>query len=275
MLGHQLFRHLGGRHDARVTLRQPMAAYAGNALFRPGTVYPEIDVRTTAPLLRILEEFRPEAVVNAVGIVKQQPETTDSIANIEINALLPHRLAGLCKDTGARLVHFSTDCVFSGRTGYYREDDPSDADDLYGRCKFLGEVSEPHCITLRTSIIGRELARKKSLFEWFLAQGGTVYGYRQVIYSGFTTNEMARIVEKILVERPRASGIYHVSSEPISKYELLCLFRDKLGRRIEIVPDDRIRCNRSLDSTRFRADFAYDPPSWDAMITELAEDKPE
>ncbi len=272
MLGHQLFSHLGQSHDARVTVRQPLAAYAELPLFRSANVYPEVDVRTDTALLEVLTGFRPQAVVNAVGIIKQQTISTDSIANIEINALLPHRLAIACKDIGARLVHFSTDCVFSGRTGNYNEEDPSDAEDLYGRCKYLGEVADSHCITLRTSIIGRELARRKSLLEWFLTQHGTVHGYRQVIYTGFTTREMGRIVERILVERPDASGIYHVSSAPISKYDLLCLIREKLKLATEIIPDDELRCNRSLDSTRFRGEFAYAPPSWDDMIEELARD---
>jgi len=272
MLGHQLLHHLAQKHDARVTLRQPLGVYARFSIFQPKNSYPEIDVRARTSLLETLEDFHPEAVINAVGIIKQQPIAADNIANIEINALLPHRLALLCKEAGAKLVHFSTDCVFSGKTGHYKETDPSDPDDLYGKSKFLGEVSEPHCITLRTSIIGRELVRKKSLFEWFLAQRGTVHGYRQVIYSGFTTHEMARIVEKILLERPTASGIYHVSSAPISKYELLCLIKKKLRLSVEIIPDDEIRCNRSLDSTRFRLEFNYVPPTWNAMIDELAKD---
>jgi len=246
--------------------------YARFSIFQPKNSYPEIDVRARTSLLETLEDFHPEAVINAVGIIKQQPIAADNIANIEINALLPHRLALLCKEAGAKLVHFSTDCVFSGKTGHYKETDPSDPDDLYGKSKFLGEVSEPHCITLRTSIIGRELVRKRSLLEWFLAQRGTVHGYRQVIYSGFTTHEMARIVEKILLERPTASGIYHVSSAPISKYELLCLIKKKLRLSVEIIPDDEIRCNRSLDSTRFRLEFNYVPPTWNAMIDELAKD---
>jgi dTDP-4-dehydrorhamnose reductase len=270
MLGHQLFQHLGRRHDARVTVRQPLSAYAPHPLFQSHNVYPEIDVRTDTSLRKVLEDFRPDAVVNAVGIVKQQSISTDSIANIEINALLPHRLAVACADIGAKLVHFSTDCVFSGKTGNYNEHDRSDADDLYGRCKFLGEVAHRHCITLRTSIIGRELARKKSLLEWFLMQRGTVHGYRQAIYSGFTTYEIARIVETILTEHPHASGIYHVSSAPISKYDLLCLIKEKLKLSVDIVPDDEIRCNRSLDSTRFRTEFGYTPPAWETMIDELA-----
>ena len=272
MLGHQLLRHLGRQHDARVTLRKPLAAYAGFALFRPDNVYAEVDVRAGDRLSTILDTFRPAAVLNAVGIVKQRPVADENIENIEINALLPHRLAQLCKKSGSRLLHFSTDCVFSGTTGNYKETDPTDAEDLYGKCKLLGEVSEEHCITLRTSIIGRELHRKKSLLEWFLAQRGTVRGFRQMIYTGFTTQEMSRIVVKILVERPLASGIYHVSSAPISKYDLLGLIKKRLRLAVDIVPDDELKCNRSLNSSRFRSEFKYIPPSWEQMVDELASD---
>jgi dTDP-4-dehydrorhamnose reductase len=178
----------------------------------------------------------------------------------------------MCEAAGARLIHFSTDCVFSGRRGKYRETDVSDAEDLYGRTKYLGEASGKHCLTLRTSIIGRELTRKTGLLEWFLAQSGTVKGYTKAVFSGFTTLEMARIVEKVLAARTPLSGVYHVSSEPISKFELLTMIRDTLGLPIEIEPYDEFRCDRSLDSSRFREALPYRPPEWKAMVEELAQD---
>jgi dTDP-4-dehydrorhamnose reductase len=168
------------------------------------------------------------------------------------------------------MIHFSTDCVFSGRNGHYTEKDVADATDVYGRTKFLGEVSEPGCVTLRTSIIGRELRRKTGLLEWFLAQEGRVRGYTRAVFSGFTTLEMARIVEMILVDHPQAHGLYHVSSAPITKHELLVKIRDRLGRPVEIDPDPSVECDRSLDSSRFQRDFGYQPPGWDEMIEELA-----
>jgi dTDP-4-dehydrorhamnose reductase len=154
--------------------------------------------------------------------------------------------------------------------GNYKETDFPDAQDLYGRSKLLGEVADAPCITLRTSIIGREMSRKAGLLEWFLAQNGIVKGFRNAIFSGFTTHEMARIIEHVLTARPHASGVYQVSSAPISKYDLLLLIKAKLGHDIEVVPDDAFRCDRSLDSTRFQKAFDYTPPSWDTMIAELA-----
>jgi dTDP-4-dehydrorhamnose reductase len=218
----------------------------------------------------VAASFRPDAVLNAVGIVKQRSAAHESIPSLEINSLLPHRLADLCRAIGARLIHVSTDCVFSGRTGRYLETDASDATDLYGQSKFLGEVGAAPALTLRTSIIGPELTRKTGLLEWFLEQPGPVRGFRGAIYSGFTTLEMARIIDRVLTEYPDAYGVYHVSSAPISKYDLLQMLARHLQRDIEIVPDDELQCDRSLDSTRFRRDFDYEAPSWEAMCQELA-----
>ena len=269
MLGHQLLKHFSLRHDVRVTLRRPLEGYASSGLFRPENAYGGIELRSTDALVPVLGQFRPDAVINAAGIVKQRPDAEEAILNLEINALLPHRLALLCKPIGARLVHMSTDCVFSGRKGNYTETDPPDADDLYGRTKVLGEVHAPNCITLRTSIIGKELSRKTSLLEWFLAQTSSIRGFRKAIFSGFTTIEMARIIETLLSRFPAAAGLYHVSSESISKFDLLGLFKAKLGLAIEIAPYDDFVCDRSLDSTRFRNQFGYTPPDWPAMVEEL------
>lgn len=269
MLGHQLLRYLKPRHDVKVTLRQDLAAYRQYGLFDEDNSFAGIDIRSLERLLEVVADFRPEALINAVGIVKQRLDAKESIPSLEINALLPHRLVVLCKGIGARLIHLSTDCVFSGEKGSYQESDPSDAVDLYGKTKYLGEVHEASCLTLRTSIIGRELSRHTSLLDWFLAQTGTVKGFTKAIYTGFTTLEMSRIIEKMLMEHPDAYGIYQVSSDPINKYELLLLIREKLGLDIEIVPDDVFCCDRSLDSSRFRSEFNYIPPAWSEMIEEL------
>jgi dTDP-4-dehydrorhamnose reductase len=273
MLGHRLFRHLGPRHDVRVTLRQEAQRYVGYGLFDQSNAYCNVDVRDTERLSDTIADFEPESIVNCVGIVKQRDEAKASLPSIEINSLLPHRLAQIAQTAQCRLILMSTDCVFSGRTGGYTEDDIADAEDLYGRSKLLGEVVEPGCITLRTSIIGPELSRKVGLLEWFIAQrGGKISGFRRAIFSGFTTLEMSRVIEMLLVEHPGASGLYHVSSEPISKYDLLMKVNAvlKLGTTIEA--NDEFVCDRSLDSSRFRTEFGYQPPSWDEMIAELGND---
>jgi len=273
MLGHRLFADLRHRHDVRVTLRQPLEAYRDLGLFDFSTAIAGIDARVTDRLAEVFAAVRPDAVVNCVGIVKQRPSANDAIASLEINALLPHRLAVLCRMAGARLVHISTDCIFSGRKGAYLETEPSDAEDIYGRTKYLGEVAGDHCLTLRTSIVGYELTRKTGLLEWFLAQHGSVPGFSQAIFSGLTTNELSRVVERMLVDHPNASGVFHVSSSPIDKYSLLMLFRKYLSPDVEVVSDARLVIDRSLDSTRFRNEFGYQPPTWEAMVKELANQK--
>jgi len=270
MLGHQVFKSLSSRHDVRVTLRQSLSAYKDFNLFNAENAYEGIEVGSMDRLIDVLGEFQPEAVVNAVGIVKQRSTAKESIPSLEINSLFPHRLSGLCRALSIRMVHMSTDCVFSGSRGNYQETDGSDAEDLYGRTKYLGEVYDSHCVTLRTSVIGRELSRSQGLLEWFLSQRGSVQGFKNALFNGFTTLELSRIIEKILMEYPEKGGLYHVSSDPISKFDLLTLIKRKMGLRIEIISTEEPRLDRSLDSTRFRTEFNYTPPTWEEMIGELS-----
>lgn len=272
MMGHHLFNHLKFRHEVRVTLHQELADYEKFKLFNPENAYDSLDVRSLGHLSQVFEDFHPQVVVNSAGIIKQRSEAKESLPSLEINALFPHRLAHLCKDIRARMLHMSTDCVFSGKKGNYMESDPPDADDLYGRTKFLGEVNDSHCLTLRTSIIGRELSRKKNLLEWFLAEKETVKGFKNAVFSGFTTIEFSRIIEKMLVEHPEAAGTYHVSSDPVSKFDLLTLINQKMRLGKEIISDESFKCDRSLDSTRFRREFNYTPPTWEEMVEELRKD---
>ena len=271
MLGHQLLRHLKDRHDVRITLRLGDECYKGNPLLVGGNPFYGIDARHPDTLPNVITRFRPEAVVNAIGIVKQRPEGKEVIPSIEVNALLPHRLAEACRAVDARLIHMSTDCVFSGRKGTYSEDDVPDAEDVYGRSKLLGEISAPHCLTVRTSMIGPELTRKTGLLEWLLSQTGrTVKGFAKAIFSGFPTCELARIVEMILVEHPKLHGLYHVASAPIDKYHLLTLIRDRLNLPVRIEKDSALECDRSLDASRFHRATGYSSPTWQAMIDDMA-----
>lgn len=270
MFGHRLLVHLQDHHETKVTLRRELPAYEQYGLFTPENSYAGVEMKDTERLLKVVGDFQPEAVVNAVGIVKQRGAAKEAIPSLEINSLLPHRLAVLCKAVGARLVHVSTDCVFSGRRGNYTEEDIADAEDLYGRTKLLGEVSEPGSITLRTSIIGLELARKGSLIEWFLAQKGEIRGFTRAIYTGLTTAEMSRVIERVLVEHPHLSGVWQVASEPINKYDLLVRFAEVLGRDdITIVPDDAVKIDRSLIPIEFEKATGYSAPGWNEMLEEL------
>lgn len=225
------------------------------------------DVENSDTLVRLFKETRPQVVINCIGLVKQLSQADDPLAAIPINSLLPHRLAQLCDVSGARLVQISTDCVFSGKKGGYTEVDIPDAEDLYGRSKLLGEVSYPHTITLRTSIIGHELGGSShGLIGWFLAQNGRCLGYTRAIFSGLPTVELARVIRDTILPRPDLSGLYHVAAAPINKHDLLRLVADAYGKAIEIVPDDKVAIDRSLNADRFKAATGYVPPAWTELV---------
>lgn len=271
MLGHQLFRSWRSRHVVAVTLRRPFAEYASFGLFDPTSAYDRVDVRDLNRVAAVLDEFRPEAVVNAAGIIKHRDEGQQRLPSLEINAVFPHRLRELCVAVGSRLVHISTDCVFSGRRGDSTEHDPPDAQDVYGLSKYLGEVTAAPAVTLRTSIIGLELARKTGLVEWFLAQRGPIRGFTRAIYTGLTTVEMNRVIEHVLIDHPDLAGMWQVASAPITKYDLLARLAGHLGRRdVEVRPDPEFVCDRSLNGDAFTLRTGYRAPSWDAMLAELA-----
>jgi dTDP-4-dehydrorhamnose reductase len=273
MLGHELMRSLAPVHEVHVTLRQPLGAYGQFRLFSPDAAVGEVDVRNWRRVETVVRECAPQVVVNGVGLVKQRADAKSPLLAVQVNSLFPHQLRALCEDVGARLIHFSTDCVFSGHTGGYRETDTPDPMDLYGRSKLLGEVSDPPGITLRTSIIGLELWHRTGLIEWFLAQRGTVRGYRRAIYTGLTTCEISRLVARIIERHPALHGVWHVASESITKYDLLVRLSRALGRTdVEIVPDDEFACDRSLRAEAFRTATGYVPPSWDDMLAELADE---
>ncbi|MFO0107998.1 MAG: dTDP-4-dehydrorhamnose reductase family protein [Burkholderiales bacterium] len=228
-----------------------------------------VDVENIDSLTRLFAVVQPDVVINCVGLVKQLTEADDPLAAIPINALLPHRLARLCEVAGARLLHMSTDCIFSGAKGMYTEADASDAKDLYGRSKYLGEVDYPHAITLRTSIIGHELDGARSLIGWFLAQEGSVKGYKRAIFSGLPTVEIARLIRDYVIPHPELYGVYHVSAEPINKFDLLTLVAQTYGKTIDISVDDQLVIDRSLDSTRFRQATGFAPNPWPDLIRSM------
>jgi len=229
------------------------------------------NINDSNSLIEIFNRIRPNIVVNCIGLIKQLDSSDNPLLAIPINSVLPHRLAVIASLVGARLIHISTDCVFAGRHGLYREIDIPDASDLYGRSKLLGEVDYPNAITLRTSIIGHELGSARSLISWFLSQQKSVKGYKRAIFSGLPTVEIARIIRDYVIPFPELHGLYHVSAEPINKYELLQLVAKEYEKNIDIKPDESLEIDRSLDSTRFRVATGYQPPSWAELVKEMHE----
>lgn len=271
MLGSTLFRYLSADTNYQVwgTLRSP----AGRGHFSSDThslLISHIDVLDSDDLVSVMEQVRPDVVINCVGLIKQLADAKDPLTALPINAMFPHRLANLCALAGARVIHISTDCVFSGRKGMYAEQDVSDAEDLYGKSKFIGELNgTSHVITLRTSIIGHELQSSESLIDWFLSQKESTKGYAKAIFSGLPTIELARVIKEYVIPRPELNGLYHVSVEPIDKLSLLKLVAEVYGKEIDVVPDDRVCIDRSLDSSRFQQATGYVPPSWPELVKSM------
>lgn len=274
MLGNAMFRVLTETvgHEVYGTARNDYANRHFGKVFAPQIVS-GVDVENYDSLVHAFAVVHPQVVVNCIGLVKQLSSVDDPLRAIPINSLLPHRLAALCLATGARLVHFSTDCVFSGAKGGYHETDFPDARDLYGRSKLLGEVDHPYAITLRTSIIGHELSGNRSLIGWFLAQEGTVNGFSRAVFSGLPTVELSRVVRDIVLPRPELQGVYHVGANPINKCELLRLVAEVYGKTIEIVLDDQPVIDRSLNTDRFRGATGYVAPTWPVLVKRMYEFK--
>lgn len=273
MLGHKLGQIFGSRFNTYLTFRDVPMADARARLFagvRCLTGVTADDFSTVAGTLRTVH---PDTVLNCIGVVKQAAAAMDPLTSITVNSVFPHQLAKACREINARLIHLSTDCVFSGLKGNYTESDNPDPTDLYGRTKLLGEPTGNHCLTIRTSMIGRELQGTHGLLEWFLSQrDGQVRGFKRAIFSGLTTPALARVIEKIIAHHPQMQGVWHVASEPISKFDLLTLVKQTYGVPVEIAGDESFVCDRSLNGGRFRTHTGIEIPSWPEMLRQMRAD---
>lgn len=298
MLGHRLWLAFRTRFDTYVTLRRALSDYAAWGWYEPARSLEHCDAARFDTLRAFARKLQPQVVINAVGLVKQRAEAASPIAAIEANALFPHRLAELCGELGARLIHISTDCVFSGRSragrwGNYRETDEPDPIDLYGRTKLLGEPlavermpAEPLAaplasiedaagvLVLRTSLVGHELLTRQGLVEWFLHERGPVRGFARARFSGLTTNELADLLVRLVGEFPKLHGLYHVASEPISKLEFLQRLKHVYGVSIDIEPDESVAIDRTLCGERFCQATGYVAPDWEAMMRRMWQERP-
>ncbi len=271
MLGHTLFFYLNRKKEneiyATIRNKEEINRFFPSDFYKK--IISDINVFNIKTVKDIIKNIKPELVINCIGIIKQLKEAKNSKISITINSLFPHQLAEICEENNSRLIHISTDCVFSGKKGNYKENDYADADDLYGRTKYLGEVDYPNSVTLRTSIIGHELKHGVSLVDWFLAQKGNVNGYTNAIYTGFPTIEFAEIIDKYVITNPDLKGIYHVSSKPVSKYDLLQQVKKIYKKDITIIPYTDFRIDRSLDSSKFNSATGYRTPSWEELVLKM------
>ena len=274
MLGHKACQCLDG-YELFGTVRKDAEYYQKySEVFKNTTLIDHLDVLDYGKLEKTICDIAPDVIINCIGVIKQLKEAKDPVISIKINSLLPHQLANICEKTDSRLIQISTDCVFDGMKGSYVEADVPNATNVYGRTKCLGEVTDrDHCVTLRTSIVGRELETSSGLVEWFLSnKGKKVKGFKKAIYTGFTTIALVDIIDSIIKDHPGISGLHQVSSEPINKYDFICQLRDAMGLDIEIEPETEFFMDRSLICDRFKKETHFTAPSWSDMVKQLASD---
>jgi dTDP-4-dehydrorhamnose reductase len=273
MLGHKAVQVLKNKFDVYATIRSDFQAVERFEIFEKTNTFSNIDVENDDALKNIITDLKPEFVLNAVGIIKQLESSKNVIKTLTVNSIFPHKIAEYAAVAGVKVVTVSTDCVFRGDKGNYKEEDISDATDVYGKSKNLGELYAEHCLTLRTSIIGREIGTAHSLVEWFLSnRGRRVNGFINAIYSGFPTIVLAEIIADLIIEQPNLHGLYHVSSRPISKYDLIRLINEKFDARIEIETFADFYMDRSLNSEKFQNATGFVAPEWETMIERMADD---
>jgi dTDP-4-dehydrorhamnose reductase len=270
MLGNGIFRKLSTFKDCKVygTLRSASNLPAfKNDLHK--NIITEVDVENFYSLIDLFSKIKPDVVINCIGLVKQIEDSGNILRALPINSLLPHRLAKMLSLSGTRFIHISTDCVFSGTKGMYKETDIPDAIDIYGLTKLMGEVTYENTVTLRTSIIGHEIKTNRSLVNWFLAQEGVVKGFSRAIFSGLPTVELAEIIHRYIIPNKNLTGLYHISANPIDKFSLLKIIAKVYKKNITIEEDKTFVIDRSLDSSRFRDLTGFCPSSWDNLIVSM------
>ena len=270
MLGNAIFRFFS--EDKRFvtvgTLRSESKRHHFSADQKQNLIG-HINMDSDSDLITLFADVKPDIIINCVGVIKQLDDAKNHLTSIAVNSLLPHRLGRYAQLTDARLIHFSTDCVFSGRGGNYTEDDFPDANDLYGRSKFLGEVAGPNAVTLRTSIIGHELSSSLSLVDWFLAQDKQIKGYQKSIFSGLPAIEIARVIRDFVIPNKNLGGLHQLSVDPINKFNLLNLIAKVYGKKISIIADETLVIDRSLNSDKFRKLTGFTPKPWEELITDM------
>ena len=231
------------------------------------------DVLNIYDLRRKIKKLMPDVIINCIGQTnKIRGENLNNIEKyINLNSLFPFRLKEICGEIKSRLIHFSSDCVFSGEKGFYSEKDNPDPTDIYGKSKLLGELDYENIITIRKSVIGHELDSKKGLLEWFLNYEGIVEGYKEAIFSGLTVLELARIIDMYILPNKDIKGIIHLSGDPISKYNLLKIIANQYNKIIKIEPNEDIKIDRSLNSDNFKNLTGYKSEPWSLLVKSMEE----
>lgn len=273
MLGHKMYQVFSKHFDVYATFRNFDRRLQKTGIFSEKKVLNKVDAFEFESVKKVIDKIKPDCIINCIGVIKQAREAANPKTSNYINSLFPHLLAEYSATTGSKLIHFSTDCVFSGKKGDYKENDISDAEDLYGRTKYLGEVTYGNALTIRTSIIGHELFTNLSLVNWFLSQENkTINGFTNAIYTGFPTIVLCGEIARLINNYPNLTGLFHIASEKISKYDLLSLVKKIYNCNIEIKPYADFHCDRSLNSEKYRKSTNFQPPAWPEMINQMHKD---
>lgn len=275
MLGHMLVRVLSETHDVYGTSKQVWSATSGLAKFLSKEKWiAGVDAKDITTVSDFFREHQFDVVINCIGVVKQRGHRTSEDEMIEVNAQFPHKLSSICDASGARLIHISTDCVFSGNKGNYLVTDNPDPIDIYGSSKLAGEIVDDHNLTIRTSHVGRELTNFTSLFEWILNnRGKSVVGYSNAIYSGLTTFSLSVVINSLLTTGSSINGLVHVASSPINKFQLITELNNRLGLGLDIKTDESVVLNRSLRPSDQITQLGIEIPSWDQMLDNFCADQ--
>ena len=274
MLGHKAYQVISRYYKTFVTFRNYDDKLRETNIFNKSQIIDAVNAFDLENIKKIIQTMKPKYILNCIGIIKQKETIKNAKLAIFINSLFPHLIADICSKMGSKLIHISTDCVFSGKTGNYTEKDVSDAEDFYGKSKYLGEVGYRGHLTIRTSIIGRELFTNYSLVNWLVSnKNKEVPGYKNAIYTGLTTIALSKEIVRIINKFPHLHGLYHVSSERISKFDLLVLINKIFKLKVNILPNYDYFCDRSLTFTKYQKQTNYRPYSWKSMIYEMYADK--
>ncbi len=273
MLGYSIFKNLSeyAHLDVRATVRSTKGLeqyYVG----LEDKLIKSVDVLSMPVVEAVINDVAPNIVINCIGLIKQQSSAKKAINAIQINSLLPHQLAEVCDKYEAKLIHFSTDCVFDGRDGGYQEDDLPSASDLYGKSKHLGEVAYAPHLTLRTSIIGHELSSSLSLIDWFLSQEGEINGYSKAVFSGMPTCYIAKLLGEHLSDINSISGLYHLAVDSIDKRSLLENVAKIYQKKITINNQDSFVINRSLNGDKLNRTLGLRHLKWGDLIALMHQD---
>lgn len=270
MLGHALCDALIERKEYEVYSfgRRTLKEFGLNSHEKIKEFILDVNSEWENEFINIINNVRPDFIINCIGVVKQLVFENELQNSININSIFVQKLDKIVNNSErTNLIHLSTDCVFSGNKGSYIENDIVDPVDIYGITKALGEIkNSKRTLTIRTSIIGREIDRKIGLLEWLLSQNDNVIkGYDKFIFSGLTTYSLSNVIIDTILEN-FIPGLMHISSEPISKYDLLNKIKSEFKLAVKINKSNEPICDRSLDSTYFKNLYNYRILSWDEMI---------